>query len=62
MKKIAIAEAEKDQREAALIVTMRELKAYRRLRDEQYARHVKATRDEEEKEISDLVSHNAASR
>jgi flagellar FliJ protein len=44
-----------------LIRTMREIKTYNKLRDEQYQEYLKETRSEEEKEIGDLVSFTAIS-
>lgn len=39
-----------------LILTMKEIKTYLKLRDEQYAAYMKDVQTEEEKEIDDLVS------
>ncbi|MCL2151610.1 MAG: flagellar FliJ family protein [Oscillospiraceae bacterium] len=41
----------------ALIRTMKELKTYSRLREEQYQSYLKEAKAEEEKETSDLVSY-----
>jgi len=41
-----------------LIVTMKELKTYSKLRDEQYQRYMKEVQAEEDKEIGDLISFN----
>ena len=41
-----------------LILTMREIKTYKKLRDEQYAAYLKEVQAEEDKEIGDLVSFN----
>ena len=41
-----------------LIVTMKELKTYRKLRDEQYRKYLKEVQTEEDKEMGDLVSFN----
>ena len=41
-----------------LIVTMKELKTYDKLREEQYQRYLKDIQAEEEKEMGDLVSFN----
>ena len=41
-----------------LIITMKELKTYRKLRDEQYARYMKEVQAEEDKEMGDFVSFN----
>ena len=42
-----------------LIITMKELKTYVKLRNEQYARYLKELQAEEEKEMGDFVSFNA---
>ena len=42
----------------ALIITMKELKTYKKLRDEQYAKYQKELQAEEEKEMGDFVSFN----
>ena len=44
-----------------LIVTMKEIKTYNKLRDEQYLRYMKEVQTEEDKEIGDLVSFNVIS-
>ena len=44
-----------------LIVTMKELKTYKKLRDEQYFSYLKEMQAEEEKEMGDLVSFNVIS-
>ena len=41
-----------------LIITMKEIKTYEKLREEQYERYKKEIQAEEEKEIGDLVSFN----
>jgi len=41
-----------------LIITMKELKTYEKLREEQYQRYLSEIRAEEEKEMGDLVSFN----
>ena len=41
-----------------LIITMKELKTYSKLRKEQYQAYLKEVQTEEEKEIGDLVSYN----
>jgi len=41
-----------------LILTMKEIKTYNKLRDEQYERYKKEVQAEETKEIEDLVSFN----
>lgn len=56
--KILNAEAVRDRCQQQLIATMKELKAYAKLRDEQYQRYLKEVQVEEEKEMSDLVSFN----
>ena len=58
--KIENAEEVKARCQARLIVTMRELKTYRKLRDEQYARYLKDVETEEEKEMNDHVSFTSA--
>ncbi|MDR3311068.1 MAG: hypothetical protein LBS90_06940 [Oscillospiraceae bacterium] len=60
VRRIVVVEAEKDLREAELIATMRELKGYDKLYDEQYLAYLKEVQAEEEKEISDIVSRDAA--
>jgi len=47
--------------QARLIITMREIKTYRKLRSEQYQEYLKEVQTEEEKEIGDLVSFNVVS-
>jgi flagellar FliJ protein len=42
-----------------LVITMKELKTYAKLREEQYQSYLKEVQTEEDKEISDLVSFNA---
>lgn len=54
--KILRAEEVKARCQAQLIATMKELKIYTKLKDEQYARYLKEVAAEEEKEISDIVS------
>jgi len=41
-----------------LLITMKELKTYTKLRDEQYQNYLKEVQAEEDKEIGDLVSFN----
>ena len=55
-----IAEAEEVVRKCQerLIITMKELKTYAKLRDEQFQRYRKEVQAEEDKEIGDLVSFN----
>jgi flagellar FliJ protein len=59
-----IAKAEEVVRECQerLIITMKELKTYLKLRDEQYQRYLKEVQAEEEKEMGDLVSFNVISQ
>jgi len=58
-----IVEAEEVVRQCQerLIITMKELKTYLKLRDEQYQRYLKEVQAEEEKEMGDLVSFNVIS-
>jgi len=44
-----------------LIITMKELKTYRKLREEQYQLYLKEVQAEEDKEMGDLVSFNVIS-
>ena len=44
--------------QSRLIVTMKEIKTYNKLRDEQYLKYKKEIQTEEDKEIGDLVSFN----
>jgi len=44
-----------------LIVTMKEIKTYKKLREEQFQSYMKEIQAEEEKEIGDLVSFNVVS-
>jgi len=44
-----------------LIVTMKEIKTYKKLRDEQYLEYRKEVQAEEDKEMGDLVSFNVVS-
>lgn len=59
--KLREAEEERDRRRQELITTMKELKAYKKLREEQYARYLKEVQTEEEKAMNDLVSFKAIS-
>ena len=59
--KIIKAEEHKEQCQALLITTMRELKTYENLRAEQYADYLKEVQAEEEKNMGDLVSFNIIS-
>ena len=56
--KIAKAEEVVLKCQERLIVTMKELKTYTKLRDEQYLKYLKEIRAEEDKEMGDLVSFN----
>ena len=56
--KIATAEKIVRKCQMRLIVTMREIKTYNKLRDEQYADYLIELKSEEGKEIDDLVSFN----
>ena len=58
-----IVEAEEVVRKCqeALIVTMKELKTYLKLRDEQYQEYLKEVQIEDDKNIGDLVSFNKIS-
>jgi len=58
-----IVKAEKIVRECQerLIVTMKEIKTYLKLRDEQYQAYLKEVQAEEAKEMDDLVSFNVIS-
>ena len=47
--------------QARLIITMKEIKTYNKLRAEQYQEYLKEVQTEEEKEIGDLVSFNVVS-
>jgi len=44
-----------------LIVTMKEIKTYKKLRDEQYQEYLKEVQAEDDKEMGDLVSFNVIS-
>lgn len=58
--KIKNAEAVKLRCQEALIVTMKELKAYNKLRDKQYQEYLKDVAAEEEKELGDIISFSVA--
>lgn len=60
--KIVKAEEEKQRCQERLIATMKELKTFVKLRNEQYQRYLKEVAAEEEKEISDIVSFKAATK
>ena len=57
-KKIVVAEAVVRQCQERLILTMKEIKTYLKLRDEQYQAWTKEVSAEEAKEMDDLVSFN----
>ena len=59
--KIIKAEEHVEQCQSLLITTMRELKTYENLRDEQYLEYLKEVQAEEEKNMGDLVSFNIIS-
>ena len=44
------------QCQGRLIATMKEIKTYKKLRDEQYGEYLKEVRDEEDKEMGDIIS------
>jgi len=60
-KKIVMAEEVVRQCQERLILTMRELKTYLKLRDEQYQAYLKEVQAEEAKEMDDLVSYKVIS-
>ena len=60
-KKIVLAEEVVRQCQERLILTMRELKTYLKLRDEQYQAYLKEVQAEEAKEMDDLVSYKVIS-
>ena len=61
--RVRIARAEKvvSECQTRLMMTMKEIKTYNKLHDEQYLEYMKEVQSEEEKEISDLVSFNTIS-
>jgi len=59
--RIAKAEEEVLKCQERLIITMKEIKTYNKLRDEQYQRYRKEIQSEEDKEMGDLVSFNVIS-
>ena len=61
--RVRIVRAEKivSECQARLITTMKEIKTYNKLHDEQYQEYLKEVQSEEEKEIGDLVSFNVVS-
>ena len=56
--KIIQAQAYVAECQGRLIITMREIKTYEKLRAEQYYEYLKEVQLEEEKEMGDLVSYN----
>lgn len=58
--KIKKAEVARDSCRELLIITMKEIKTYAKLEQEQYQRYLKEVAEEEEKEMSDIVSFSAA--
>jgi len=60
-KRIVLAEEVVRQCQERLIITMRELKTYLKLRDEQYQAYMKEVQAEEAKEMDDLVSFKVIS-
>lgn len=58
--KIQKAEEHKLQCQQRLVATMKEIKTFVKLKDEQYAKYLKEVAAEEEKEISDIVSFKAS--
>ena len=60
-KRIARAEEVVAQCQERLIITMKEIKTYKKLRDEQFHEYMKEVQAEEDKEIGDLVSFNVIS-
>lgn len=59
-KKILSAEAKRLRCQEVLIITMKEIKAYKKLREKQYQEYLKESAAEEEKELSDIISFNVA--
>jgi flagellar export protein FliJ len=59
--RIRRAEDEEEACMARLITTMKELKAYKKLRDAQYQAYMKESDAEDEKSIGDLLSFNVIS-
>jgi len=59
--KIVEAEEEVRKCQEKLIITMKEIKTYNKLRDEQFQRYRKEVQDEENKEVEDLVSFTVIS-
>ena len=58
--KIKRAEERRDKCMETLIVTMKEIKAYKKLNKEQYLRYLKEAQAEEEKNMGDLISFDAS--
>jgi len=56
--RIVIAEELVRQCQEQLIVTMKEIKTYKKLRDEQFQKYMKEVQAEEDKEMGDIVSFN----
>jgi len=59
--RIVVAEEVVAKCQERLIITMKELKTYLRLRDEQFQRYLKEMQAEEDKEMGDLVAFNTIS-
>ncbi|MDR0489883.1 MAG: hypothetical protein LBH28_01365 [Oscillospiraceae bacterium] len=59
--RIVETEEYKNECEARLITTMKEIKTYTKLREEQYWNYRKEIQAEEDKEMGDIVSFNAIS-
>jgi len=57
--RIIEAENYKDECMSLLVTTMKEIKTYTKLREEQYAIYLKEVQTEEEKEMGDIVSFKA---
>ena len=51
------AQEEKDRRQAILIKTMKEVKTYTKLKEEQYRKYIEELQREEAKDIGDLISY-----
>ncbi|NLB29826.1 MAG: hypothetical protein GX823_06375 [Clostridiales bacterium] len=58
--KIKNAETAKLRCQEVLIITMREIKTYNKLRGKQYQEYLKEAAAEEEKELSDIISFSVA--
>ena len=59
--RIAAAEEYKDECQARLLGTMKEIKTYTKLREEQFAAYRKELQAEDDKEMGDIVSFNVIS-